>query len=139
MTMTDPLGDMLTRIRNGLLPQQVEGFDAGLQAARPRPRRARSPKATSAAIRQVDFDNGKAEFEIELKYYEGAPVIREIDRVSKPGRRVYVSVKSIPQRRQRPRHLDPLDAEGRDGRPHRPANRTSAAKSSAASSDRRRT
>ena len=46
---------------------------------------------------QVDFDNGKSEIEIELKYYEGQPVIREIARVSKPGRRVYVSVKSIPQ------------------------------------------
>ena len=46
---------------------------------------------------QVDYDNGKSEFEIELKYYDGAPVIREISRVSKPGRRVYVSVKSIPQ------------------------------------------
>jgi small subunit ribosomal protein S8 len=46
---------------------------------------------------QVDYDNGKSEIEIELKYYEGAPVIREISRISKPGRRVYVSVKSIPQ------------------------------------------
>jgi len=45
---------------------------------------------------QTDFDNGKSEIEIELKYYEGEPVIREIARVSKPGRRVYVSVRSIP-------------------------------------------
>jgi small subunit ribosomal protein S8 len=45
---------------------------------------------------QVDYDNGKSEIEIELKYFDGAPVIREISRVSKPGRRVYVSVKSIP-------------------------------------------
>ena len=45
---------------------------------------------------QTDFDNGKSEIEIELKYFDGAPVIREIARVSKPGRRVYVSVKSIP-------------------------------------------
>ncbi|TAN01065.1 MAG: 30S ribosomal protein S8, partial [Rhizobiaceae bacterium] len=46
---------------------------------------------------QVDYGNGKSEIEIELKYAEGGPVIREIMRVSKPGRRVYVSVKSIPQ------------------------------------------
>ncbi|OJV02054.1 MAG: 30S ribosomal protein S8, partial [Shinella sp. 65-6] len=46
---------------------------------------------------EVEFGNGKAELNIELKYYEGASVIRKIDRVSKPGRRVYVSVKSIPQ------------------------------------------
>ncbi|MBC8130992.1 MAG: 30S ribosomal protein S8 [Rhizobiaceae bacterium] len=44
----------------------------------------------------VKLENGKSEFEIELKYYEGAPVIREIARVSKPGRRVYVSAKTIP-------------------------------------------
>ena len=46
---------------------------------------------------RIDYDNGKAELDIELKYYEGAPVIREISRVSKPGRRVYASVKSIPR------------------------------------------
>ena len=46
---------------------------------------------------EIDSGNGKAELQIELKYYEGASVIREIGRVSKPGRRVYVSVKSIPQ------------------------------------------
>jgi small subunit ribosomal protein S8 len=41
--------------------------------------------------------NGQAEFEIELKYYDGEPVIREIERISKPGRRVYASVKNIPR------------------------------------------
>ena len=41
--------------------------------------------------------NGKAEYQIELKYSDGEPVIREIQRVSKPGRRVYSSVKSIPR------------------------------------------
>jgi small subunit ribosomal protein S8 len=45
---------------------------------------------------QVDYGNGKSEIEIELKYFDGTPVIRDIARVSKPGRRVYVSVKSIP-------------------------------------------
>jgi small subunit ribosomal protein S8 len=45
----------------------------------------------------VDFDNGRSEFEIELKYYDGEPVIREIQRVSRPGRRVYASVKNIPR------------------------------------------
>ena len=45
---------------------------------------------------QTDFDNGKSEIEIELKYFDGAPVVREISRVSKPGRRVYVSVEVDP-------------------------------------------
>jgi small subunit ribosomal protein S8 len=65
---------------------------------------------------QVDYDNGKSELEIELKYFEGQPVIREIARVSKPGRRVYVSVKSIPQVANG-LGVDPVDAEGRDGGP----------------------
>ena len=45
----------------------------------------------------LDYDSGKSELEIELKYFDGAPVIREIVRVSKPGRRVYSAVKDIPQ------------------------------------------
>jgi small subunit ribosomal protein S8 len=46
---------------------------------------------------KVEFGDGRSEFEIELKYYEGRPVIRSIERVSKPGRRVYVSVDSMPR------------------------------------------
>ena len=46
---------------------------------------------------RTDFGNGRAELDIELKYFDGAPVIREIQRISKPGRRVYSSVKTLPQ------------------------------------------
>jgi len=46
---------------------------------------------------QMELDPGKAELEIELKYFDGEPVIREIDRVSKPGRRVYASIKELPK------------------------------------------
>ncbi len=45
---------------------------------------------------ETKFDNGTAEFNIELKYSENEPAIREIQRVSRPGRRVYSSVKTIP-------------------------------------------
>src|SRR5436853_152549 len=45
----------------------------------------------------VEHSNGRKELEIELKYFDGEPVIREISRVSKPGRRVYASVKSLPR------------------------------------------
>ena len=45
----------------------------------------------------VAHANGRSELEIELKYFDGAPVIREIERVSKPGRRVYASVKNLPR------------------------------------------
>ncbi len=134
MSMNDPLGDMLTRIRNayGRKKTKVSTPASRLRA------RVLDVMKSEGYIRdysQVDFDNGKSEIEIELKYFEGQPVIREIARVSKPGRRVYVSVKSIPAGRQRPRRVDPVDAQGRDGRPRGARRRTWAARSSARSSD----
>ena len=95
MSMTDPLGDMLTRIRNGLMrgKSKISTPNSKLRA------RVLDVLQAEGYIRgysQTDFDNGKSELEIELKYYEGATVIREIARVSKPGRRVYASVKNIP-------------------------------------------
>ena len=95
MSMSDPLGDMLTRIRNAYGRKKAK---VSTPASRLRTRVLDVLKS-EGYIRdyaQVDYDNGKSEIEIELKYYEGEPVIREIARVSKPGRRVYVSVKSIP-------------------------------------------
>ncbi|MCP4315358.1 MAG: 30S ribosomal protein S8 [Hyphomicrobiales bacterium] len=96
MAMTDPLGDMLTRIRNatGRRKSTVSTPASKLRA------RVLDVLQSEGYIRgysEVSYDNGKSEINIELKYYEGAPVIREIARVSKPGRRVYVSVRSIPQ------------------------------------------
>ncbi|MCT8996961.1 30S ribosomal protein S8 [Chelativorans intermedius] len=95
MSMNDPLGDMLTRIRNAIGRKKTK---VSTPASRLRSRVLDVMKA-EGYIRdysQIDYGNGKSELEIELKYFEGAPVIREIARVSKPGRRVYVSVKSIP-------------------------------------------
>jgi small subunit ribosomal protein S8 len=95
MAITDPIGDMLTRIRNGL----VRGKSKVTTPASTLRGRVLDVLESEGYIRgysRVDYGSGKAEFEIELKYYEGAPVIREIVRVSKPGRRVYASVKSIP-------------------------------------------
>ena len=96
MSMNDPLGDMLTRIRNAVGRKKTK---VSTPASKLRARVLDVMKA-EGYIRdysQTDFENGKSEIEIELKYYEGEPVIREIMRVSKPGRRVYVSVRSIPQ------------------------------------------
>jgi small subunit ribosomal protein S8 len=94
MTMSDPLGDMLTRIRNGqramkssvvspasklranvLEVLQREGYIRGFSVA--------------------EMDPGIRELTIELKYYEGAPVINEIKRVSKPGCRIYSGIKNL--------------------------------------------
>ena len=99
MSMNDPLGDMLTRIRNAQMRHkstvrtpaskirkwvldvlQAEGYIRGYESA------------TSA--------NNLPEFEISLKYFDGQPVIRELRRVSTPGRRVYAGVKEMPQVRQ---------------------------------------
>ncbi|SFJ21059.1 30S ribosomal protein S8 [Aerobium aerolatum] len=95
MSLSDPIGDMLTRIRNayGRKKNKVSTPASNLRV------RVLDVLKAEGYIRdyaKVDFENGKSELEIELKYYEGRPVIREISRVSKPGRRVYVSVKSIP-------------------------------------------
>jgi small subunit ribosomal protein S8 len=96
MSMNDPVGDMLTRIRNGLMrgKSKVSTPASKLRA------NVLDVLQTEGYIRgysRVDYDNGKADIEIELKYFDEAPVIREITRVSKPGRRVYSSVKNLPR------------------------------------------
>lgn len=96
MAMTDPLGDMLTRIRNALGRRKAK-VSTPASKLRARVLDVLQSEGYIRGYSQIDYDNGKSEIEIELKYYEGAPVIREIVRVSKPGRRVYVSVRSIPQ------------------------------------------
>lgn len=95
MAMNDPIGDMLTRIRNA--------------QERRRPKVATPASNLRARVLDVLKDEGyirdymrvevkgePAQFEIELKYYNGAPAIREIERISKPGRRVYSPVKALP-------------------------------------------
>jgi small subunit ribosomal protein S8 len=96
MTMSDPLGDMLTRIRNAQLRKSSKVSTPGSRLRQ----NVLDVLQTEGYIRgysTVAFDNGRSEFEIELKYYDGEPVIREIQRVSKPGRRVYASVRNIPR------------------------------------------
>ncbi|MCT4656724.1 MAG: 30S ribosomal protein S8 [Cohaesibacter sp.] len=96
MVMTDPLGDMLTRIRNAQMRQKTK---VSTPASKLR-QRVLDVLAAEGYIRgytTVEFEGGKSELEIELKYFDGEPVIREIQRVSKPGRRVYASVKNIPR------------------------------------------
>jgi small subunit ribosomal protein S8 len=95
MMMNDPLGDMLTRIRNA----QMRGKSTVKTPASTLRARVLDVLVTEGYIRgweKADTDNGQGEFTISLKYYEGEPVIRELKRVSKPGRRVYMGVKEIP-------------------------------------------
>lgn len=95
MSVSDPLGDLLTRIRNAYGRKKTK-VSSPASSLRGRVLDVLKAEGYIRDYAKVDYDNGKSEFEIELKYYDGTPVIREISRISKPGRRVYVSVKSIP-------------------------------------------
>ena len=93
--MNDPLGDMIARIRNAQMRKKSKVSTPGSRL-RVACSTCSRPKATSAAI-TVEHADGRSELEIELKYFDGEPVIREIARVSKPGRRVYVAVRNLPR------------------------------------------
>ncbi|SLN73274.1 30S ribosomal protein S8 [Roseivivax jejudonensis] len=97
--MNDPIGDMLTRIRNaGMRGKSTVSTPASKLRAW-----VLDVLADEGYIRgyeKTTDKNGHPALEISLKYYEGEPVIRELKRVSKPGRRVYLGVQNIPQVRQ---------------------------------------
>lgn len=96
MSLSDPLGDMLTRIRNGAA-RGKSSVNSPASKLRARVLDVLENEGYIRGYSQSEFENGKSELSIELKYSDTGSVIREIGRVSKPGRRVYVSVKSIPQ------------------------------------------
>lgn len=93
--MNDPLGDLLTRIRNAQLrnKSKVSSPNSRLRE------RVLDVLKNEGYIRgyAVVEREGRSEIEVELKYFDGEPVIRQIARVSKPGRRVYSSVRSLPR------------------------------------------
>jgi small subunit ribosomal protein S8 len=94
MSNTDPISDMLTRIRNAHMRSKNK-------VAVPTSRLRESvlevlhKEGYIRGFATIEKD-GKSEIEVELKYFDGAPVIKEIHRVSKPGRRVYASVATLP-------------------------------------------
>ena len=95
MSVSDPIGDMLARIRNA----QERGKSKVTSPASRLRERVLDVLQHEGFIRgyvTVQKEQGKSEIEIELKYFDGAPVIHEIHRVSKPSRRVYASVDTIP-------------------------------------------
>ncbi|MFT7228883.1 MAG: small subunit ribosomal protein S8 [Methylophilaceae bacterium] len=95
MSMSDPIADMLTRIRNA---QSVNKVSVTMPASKVK-------GAIAKVLRDegyiedfsVDANNGKPLLNVELKYYAGRPVIEKIERVSKPGLRVYNSGQNIPK------------------------------------------
>ncbi|MCR9257366.1 MAG: 30S ribosomal protein S8 [Alphaproteobacteria bacterium] len=94
MAMTDPLGDMLTRIRNG---QQARKSKVSSPYSKLRLNVLEVLKREGYIRGYVDTEvrSGIREIEVELKYHDGAPVISEVKRVSKPGRRVYRKIKDL--------------------------------------------
>ena len=95
MSMNDPIGDLLARIRNAQMRNKSKVSSPGSKLRES----VLEVLKTEGYIRgySVTEREGRSELDIELKYFEGEPVIREIERVSKPGRRVYVSVKNLPR------------------------------------------
>jgi len=95
MSINDPLGDMLTRIRNAQMRRKTKVITPA-SSLRERVLDVLTEEGYIRGYARVDYDGGKSEFEIELKYFDGEPVIKDIKRVSTPGRRVYSSVKNLP-------------------------------------------
>jgi small subunit ribosomal protein S8 len=93
--MNDPLGDLLSRIRNAQMRNKSKVTSPG----------SRLRESVLDVLKSEGYirgyavvqREGRSEIEIELKYFDGEPVIREIERVSKPGRRVYTSVRNMPR------------------------------------------
>lgn len=94
MNISDPVGDMLARIRNA---QERGKNKVAVPPSRLRERvlEVLHKEGYIRGFTTIEKD-GKSELEVELKYFDGAPVIKEIQRVSKPGRRVYASVATLP-------------------------------------------
>ena len=96
MTLVDPIGDMLTRIRNGQM-RSLNKIKIPFSNFR---LKILEVLKKEGYIIDFNIDNGKKKIKflsVDLKYYEGQPVIKEIKRVSKPGRRVYSKATSIPK------------------------------------------
>ncbi len=94
MSMSDTLGDMLTRIRNGQTTNK-KVVDAPASRFRKNVLEVLKREGFIRNFEEKETKPGINFFEIELKYYNGKPVITEIKRVSKPGRRVYSSIKNL--------------------------------------------
>jgi small subunit ribosomal protein S8 len=95
MSMNDPLGDLLSRIRNAQMRNKSKVNSPGSKM-RESVLEVLKAEGYIRGYAVVERE-GRSEIEIELKYFDGEPVIREIERISKPGRRVYTSVKNLPR------------------------------------------
>ena len=96
MALNDPLGDMIARIHNAQMRKKPK-VSSPASRLRVSVLDVLKNEGYIRGYASVEHKDGRSEFEIELKYFDGAPVIREIERISKPGRRVYASVRALPR------------------------------------------
>ena len=96
MSLTDPIGDMFSRIRNGQM-RSLNSIDIPSSNFRKNILKILKEEGYIKDYYIEKSENNKISLKINLKYYEGDPVIKEIKRISKPGRRVYSRANSIPR------------------------------------------
>jgi small subunit ribosomal protein S8 len=96
MSTHDPISDLITRIRNAQMRNKSKVSTPGSRM-RANVLEVLKSEGYIRGYATLEHAGGRSEIEIELKYADGEPVIREIDRVSKPGRRVYVSARNLPR------------------------------------------
>jgi len=96
MNVNDPISDLIARINNAQMRKKPKVSTPGSRL-RVSVLDVLKNEGFIRGYAKVDHADGRSELEIELKYFDGEPVIREISRVSKPGRRVYVAVRNLPR------------------------------------------
>ncbi len=96
MSMSDPLGDMLTRIRNGQMARKVT-IPVPASKMRARVLDVLQREGYIRGYSWSEIKTGISELDVELKYADGEPVIKEISRISRPGRRVYSGIDNLPR------------------------------------------
>lgn len=96
MSMSDPLGDMLTRIRNGQMARKVT-IPVPASKMRARVLDVLQREGYIRGYSWSEIKTGISELDVELKYSDGEPVIKEISRISRPGRRVYSGIDNLPR------------------------------------------
>jgi len=96
MQLNDPIGDLIARINNAQMRKKPKVSTPGSRL-RVSVLDVLKNEGFIRGYAKDDHSDGRSELEIELKYFDGEPVIREMSRVSKPGRRVYVAVRNLPR------------------------------------------
>jgi small subunit ribosomal protein S8 len=96
MALNDPLSDLIARITNAQMRKKPKVSSPGSRL-RVSVLDVLKSEGFIRGYATVEHKDGRSELEIELKYFDGEPVIREISRISKPGRRVYVAVRNLPR------------------------------------------